>query len=40
MEETDGFRLPSMRRAYRCDPDGRPTEQLMVSIDLSEIHSI
>jgi hypothetical protein len=38
MVEADGFRLPSKRRAYRCDAAGRPIpEQLMVSIDLSEI---
>jgi hypothetical protein len=37
--EADGIRLPSKRRAYRATPDGRPIlEQLMVSIDLSEIH--
>ena len=36
--EADGIRLPSQRRAYRCDPQGRPLRtQLMVSIDLSEI---
>jgi hypothetical protein len=28
-----GIRLPTKRRAYRAD-----TEQLMVSIDLSDIH--
>jgi hypothetical protein len=34
----DGIKLPSKRRAYRCDPDGQPIlDQLMVSIDLSEI---
>jgi hypothetical protein len=38
MVEADGFWLPSKRRAYRCGADGRPIlEQLMVSIDLSEI---
>jgi hypothetical protein len=38
MVETDGFSLPSTRRAYRCDANGRPNlDQLMVSIDLSEI---
>jgi hypothetical protein len=35
--DVDGDRLPSKRLAYRCD--GRPNlEQLMVSIDLSDIH--
>jgi hypothetical protein len=37
--EADGIRLPTKRRAYRGTPDGRPIlEQLMVSIDLSDIH--
>lgn len=37
--EADGIRLPTQRRAYRADPEGRPIpDQLMVSIDLSEIH--
>ncbi|HTF53190.1 MAG TPA: hypothetical protein VK735_37575 [Pseudonocardia sp.] len=41
MVETDGFWLPSKRRAYRCDADGRPNlDQLMVSIDLSEIRFV
>jgi hypothetical protein len=37
--EADGVRLPTRRRAYRADADGRPIlDQLMVSIDLSDIH--
>jgi hypothetical protein len=37
--EADGIRLPSKRRAYRATAAGQPIrEQLMVSIDLSEIH--
>jgi len=37
--EADGIRLPSKRRAYRATPDGHAIlDQLMVSIDLSEIH--
>jgi hypothetical protein len=37
--EADGIRLPTKRRAYRCGEDGKPIfEELMVSIDLSEIH--
>ena len=36
--EADGIRLPTRRRAYRADADGRPIrDQLMVSIDLSDI---
>ena len=36
--EVDGIRLPTRRRAYRADADGRPIhDQLMVSIDLSDI---
>jgi hypothetical protein len=39
MVEADGVRLPSTRRAYRADADGRVNlEQPMVSIDLSDIH--
>src|SRR6202165_123271 len=35
----DGIQLPSKRRAYRCDEDGKPIlEELMVSIDLSDVH--
>lgn len=34
----DGIRLPTKRRAYRADAEGRPIlDQLMVSIDLSNI---
>ncbi|MFI9614040.1 hypothetical protein ACIHCM_20640 [Streptomyces sp. NPDC052023] len=37
--EADGIVLPTARRAYRRGADGRAlTEQVMVSIDLSEIH--
>jgi hypothetical protein len=37
--EADGIKLPTKRRAYRCDEEGRPIPgELMVSIDLSEIH--
>ena len=37
--EANGVKLPSKRRAYRCDADGRPMpEELMVTIDLSDIH--
>ena len=37
--QADGFKLPSKRRAYRCDADGRPmADELMVSIDVSDIH--
>ena len=37
--EADGIRLPTRRRAYLADTDGRPIlDQLMVSIDLSAIH--
>jgi hypothetical protein len=39
MVEADGIKLPSKRRAYRCDANGRLiADQLMVSIDVSEIH--
>jgi hypothetical protein len=39
--EADGLRLPAKRRAYRAGADGRPIrDQLMVSIDLSDIHFI
>jgi len=37
--EADGIRLPTKRRAYLRDSDGRPMlDHLMVSIDLSDIH--
>ena len=37
--EADGIRLPSKRRAYRCDADGRLLpDELMVSIDISDVH--
>ncbi|WP_393072642.1 hypothetical protein [Streptomyces sp. LN704] len=37
--EADGIVLPTRRRAYRRDTDGRPLlEQVMVSIDLSDVH--
>jgi len=36
--EADGIKLPSKRRAYRCDADGRLLpDQLMVSIDVSDV---
>lgn len=35
--DADGIKLPSRRRAYRADAQGRATEQLMVSIALSDI---
>ncbi len=39
MVEVDGIKLPSRRRAYRCDADGRLIpDQLMVSIDISDVH--
>jgi hypothetical protein len=37
--EADGLRLPTRRRAYRADAEGRRIlDQLMVSIDLRDIH--
>lgn len=37
--EADGIVLPTRRRAYRRDTDGRPLrDQVMVSIDLSDVH--
>jgi hypothetical protein len=37
--EADGIKVPSRRRAYRCDADGRPMpDELMVSIDISDVH--
>ena len=39
MVEADGIKLPSKRRAYRCDANGRLiSDELMVSIDVSDIH--
>ena len=39
MVEADGIKLPSKRRAYRCDANGRlMADELMVSIDVSDIH--
>ena len=39
MVEADGIRLPTRRRAYRCDADGRLiAEDLMVAIDISDVH--
>ena len=39
MVEADGIKLPSKRRAYRCDENGQPmTDELVVSIDVSDIH--
>jgi hypothetical protein len=38
MVEADGIKLPTKRRAYRCDTNGRLIpDQLMVSIDISDI---
>jgi len=37
--EANGIRVPTKRRAYRCDEAGRPIpSDLMVSIDLSDVH--
>jgi hypothetical protein len=37
--EADGIKLPSKRRAYRCDANGDLiADELMVSIDVSNIH--
>ncbi|MFJ8006700.1 hypothetical protein [Streptomyces fagopyri] len=37
--EADGVVLPTRRRAYRRDAEGRPLlDQVMVSIDLSDVH--
>lgn len=39
MVEVDGIKLPSKRRAYRCDACGQlMPDELMVSIDLADIH--
>jgi len=39
MVEAQGIKLPSKRRAYRCDATGRLiADELMVSIDVSNIH--
>ena len=39
MVEAGGIKLPSKRRAYRCDADGQlMPDELMVSIDLADIH--
>jgi hypothetical protein len=36
--EADGIKLPSKRRAYRCDANGHlMPDELMVSIDVSDI---
>src|ERR1700742_3455601 len=36
--DADGIMVPSKRRAYRCDEDGKPIlSDLMVSIDLSDV---
>jgi hypothetical protein len=38
IEEADGIKFPTKRRAYLRGPDGRPVhDHLMVSIDLSEM---
>jgi hypothetical protein len=38
MVEADGIKLPSKRRAYRCDANGELiADELMVSIDVSDI---
>jgi hypothetical protein len=37
--ESQGIKLPSKRRAYRCDASGRLlADELMVSIDISDVH--
>ena len=37
--DAQGIKLPSKRRAYRCDENGRRlADELMVSIDVSDIH--
>ena len=39
MVEADGIKLPSKRRAYRCDAHGQlMPDELMVSIDIADIH--
>jgi hypothetical protein len=39
--EAEGIKLPSQRRAYRCDASGRLLpDELMVSIDVSDINLI
>lgn len=39
MAEVAGIKLPTKRRAYRCDAGGHLiSDQLMVSIDLSDVH--
>jgi hypothetical protein len=41
MVEADGIKVPSKRRAYRCDDSGQlMADQLMVSIDVIDIHLI
>ena len=36
--EADGIRVPTRRRAYRCDEGGKPIlSEVMVSIDLSDV---
>jgi hypothetical protein len=36
--QADGILVPTKRRAYRCDEDGKPIlSELMVSIDLSDV---
>jgi hypothetical protein len=37
--DTEGIKLPSKRRAYRCGDDGHPlADELMVSIDIADVH--
>lgn len=36
--EVDGIRLPTKRRAFRRGPDDQALPELLVSIDLSDIH--
>ncbi|MFF7984403.1 hypothetical protein ACFZDK_35720 [Streptomyces sp. NPDC007901] len=39
IEEADGIRFPTRRRAYLRQPDGRPDhDHVMVSIDLGDVH--
>ncbi|MFK0113795.1 hypothetical protein [Streptomyces sp. NPDC091217] len=41
IEEADGIRFPTRRRAYLRRPDGRPDhDHVMVSIDLSELRFV
>jgi hypothetical protein len=38
VEEADGIKVPTKRRAFRCDTDGRLLpDELMVSVDVNDI---